>query len=454
MKKLLQLIVILILSGSWISEAKAQCNASFTFSQDSGLVAFTSNSSSPPAGYYAQWYYGDGNYGYGQNTTHQYTDTGTYYVTLFITANDSSCWDSTMVQVTITSVPSAYTCHAYFTKDTIGNDPFHLQFNNQSTSSLGTLSYSWNFGDGNTSTLANPEHVYQSAGTYNVCLTVTNNSTGCSDTYCQTVYLQNNCFAAYSYTNPQPGTYIFTNHSTGSNLTYHWDFGDGNTSTNMNPTHTYAASGYYYITLTISSSTNPSCSSQYNGAVSVNLNPPSCNAEFYMFQDSLDSYHYYIVNTSTGSNLNYVWNFGDGTVDSTAYPTHTYQDTIPYIICLTVYGNNCQDSQCDTIFPGRSTGIARITVIPAPVSVAEEKSLSANLYPNPSDGIINLQLTEAVSGEMVIMDVSGRIIEKCLIHAGQGEVVNFDLSSLSKGTYLMRIITLDNGQINKTLIRR
>ncbi|HBS84940.1 MAG: hypothetical protein A2W91_06875 [Bacteroidetes bacterium GWF2_38_335] len=116
-------------------------------------------------------------------------------------------------------------------------------------------SWNWTFGDGNTSTLQNPLHTYASLGTYDVQLIVSNSFD--SDTFNLTITIDadevtslftlgNGTFCA------NPVTITFMNQSTNSEI-WLWDFGDGTTSTEENPVHTYTSQGIYSVTLTSSS---------------------------------------------------------------------------------------------------------------------------------------------------------------------------------------------------------
>ncbi len=120
-------------------------------------------------------------------------------------------------------------------------------------SSNSPSSYSWNFGDGSsTSSSQSPTHTYAHNGTYYVCETVTNVSG--DSTYCDSVHITNvpGPVANFTWAAAGGGLINFTDHSTGSPTTYHWTFGDGDTSNAANPNHTYAANGAYYVCETVS----------------------------------------------------------------------------------------------------------------------------------------------------------------------------------------------------------
>jgi len=138
-----------------------------------------------------------------------------------------------------------------------------VNFTNSSTDTGGTISsYAWNFGDGSTSTVASPSHTYAAAGTYTVSLTVTDN-TGATNTKTASVTVSSGGTTTgqpvANFTDTVSGlTATFTNSSTdtgGTISTYAWNFGDGGTSTVASPSHTYAASGTYSVSLKVTDNT-------------------------------------------------------------------------------------------------------------------------------------------------------------------------------------------------------
>lgn len=200
------------------------------------------------------WDFGDGNTSTTPSPNHTYAAAGTY--TVCQTVINACGADSTCQAVTIT-------CPAPTAGFTASTTDLTANFTNGST---GATSYMWDFGDGNTDTTTNPTHVYSVTGTYVVCLTATN---ACgSDVFCDTITIT--CaLPTAAFSNVETGLQVsFTDASTGTVSGYMWDFGDGNTSTTMNPLHTYSATGTYTVCLTV---TNACGSDSTCAAVTVAL---------------------------------------------------------------------------------------------------------------------------------------------------------------------------------------
>jgi PKD repeat protein len=187
-------------------------------------------------------------------------------------------------------------------------------------------------------------HVYDSAGTYQVCL-VTSSPTGCSDTFCSTVHISttNNCNANFGFQINDSLVSFFDN-STGSNLNYHWSFGDSSFSTLKNPTHVYDNPGNYNVCLEVTD--NQGCSDILCQTIYVGFQ--NCDAGF-NYQATANTVHF--QNTSQGTYNIISWDFGDGSGSHASNPVHTYASNGHYQVCLTVEDSNtaCIDTYCDTV---------------------------------------------------------------------------------------------------------
>jgi len=137
------------------------------------------------------------------------------------------------------------------------------------------VGWSWNFGDLNTSTNANPQHTYALPGIYDVTLVVVNQN-GCSDSITKAVTVNPSPILSYDWSDVCSGdTMYFTNTSSIPSpdviAGYSWDFGDGVTSNLVDPSHVYQTEGVYIVTLTATSGVG--CASSWDTIVVVSPNP-------------------------------------------------------------------------------------------------------------------------------------------------------------------------------------
>lgn len=295
------------------------------------LGAYFTNTSTGNSISASNWDFGDGNSSTVTNPTHNYTTGGNYTVCLIVT--DTCDSDTSCSVVTLTCPPP--TADFNFTTSLLG-----ANFTNASTGNF-IDGYAWDFGDGNTSTQNSPSHVYANAGSYTVCLVVTDSCS--ADTNCKVVNI----------TCPGPSvnfgatvstlTATFTDLTTGNFIdAWLWDFGDGNTSSQQNPMHTYAAGGTYTVCLTVSDScdTDSLCKA-------VNLVCPDPSASF---TDSTALFTAFFTNASSAKpNAIYSWDFGDSSpLDSNSSPSHIYATTGSYTVCLTITDSCASDTFCKT----------------------------------------------------------------------------------------------------------
>ena len=215
-----------------------------------------------------------------------------------------------------------------------------VDFTDQSTG-WAISSWLWDFGDGTTSTAQNPSHQYAAAGTYTVCL-VTTDQCG-TDSSCQSVAIT--CPAPQaSFSSVQTGlSTAFSNLSSASSgVSFLWDFGDGTTSTAVNPNHVYPGPGNYTVCLTTTDvcGTDSSCQ-----VLSVACLPTTANFSF-----SINNFTLSLTDlSSTNGNTGYFWTFGDGASSSTPNPTHNYFANGTYTVCQIVTDPCGSDTFCQTV---------------------------------------------------------------------------------------------------------
>lgn len=235
----------------------------FTNTSSASSAAFKSNS--------FIWDFGDGTprITAPQNppVTHTYSGPGTYIVKLIL-SDTSFCNSPDSISKTVRLSPIV---KAQFTTPAAGCVPYNAVFKN---TSAGGLNFLWDFGDGTTSTLDEPTHLYSAVGNYTIKLYAFD-STSCNkaDSTTFTISVVDIPTAAFTYSPnpPQQNTYTnFTNLSIGA-TNYIWDFGDGDTSTEVNPRHLYNATGTYNVCLIAIN--NAGCSDTTCMPVSALINP-------------------------------------------------------------------------------------------------------------------------------------------------------------------------------------
>jgi PKD repeat protein len=289
------------------------------------LAAQFSNTSISAGATTAFWDFGDGQTSTQVNPSHTYPAAGTYTVCLIA---NSPCGADTLCQSVTITCPMPVPGFSATTNQLLAN------FSNSST---GVVSSIWDFGDGQTSTQANPSHTYAAAGTYTVCLIV--NSTCGADTLCQPVTII--CplpVPVFTATSNQL-TANFSNSSTGAASSI-WDFGDGQTSTQANPSHTYAAAGTYTVCLIVNSTCGADTLCQ-----SVTI---ICPLPVPGFSATTNQLMANFSNSSTGA-ASSIWDFGDGQTSSQANPSHTYAAAGTYTVCLIVNSTCGADTLCQSV---------------------------------------------------------------------------------------------------------
>ena len=294
-------------------------------------VSFTDQTTNVPTSW--SWNFGEGSPSSLQNPTHTYNNAGDYTVTL-TTSNQGG--QNTLNKRAYIHVIIPAPVVAFSVGTLSGIAPLAVNFNDQSTNN--PTSWSWNFGDGSTSTVKSAQHTYSSPGTYTVSLTATN-ATG-SNTLTKTNYITVTiaapvaAFTGTPLSGNAPLAVTFTDQSTNSPTSWSWNFGDGTTSTVQNPTHTYASSGNFTVSLTATNATGFNTSTKSNF---ITVTIPAPVAAFTGTPLSgATPLAVTFTDQSTNSPTSWTWNFGDGSNNSAQNPTHTYASSGTYTVSLTV----------------------------------------------------------------------------------------------------------------------
>ena len=283
-----------------------------------------------------------------------------------------------------------------------GCAPLKVTFTDQSTGN--PTSWTWDFGNGQLSTVQNPVVTYSQPGTYTVRLIVKNDSS--IDDEIKTDYITvfaspSASFAASLTTACAPAAIQFTDHSTsppGSSVTsWQWDFGDGGTSTQQNPSHTYTNTGFYTVTLQITNSNGCKGSAAIGRYIRIVSGatvdfafqqPPTCQPPFLInFSDQ----------SSGPGTLTYSWDFGNGATSTSQNPSTTYNAAGTYSVKLSVQSSlGCSGSATkDIIVAGKTTDFA----FPTSICVGQTVNFQNTSVPAPassswsfSDGTTSSQI--------------------------------------------------------------
>ena len=283
-------------------------------------------------------------------------------------------------------------------------------------------SWEWDFGDGNSSIMQNPSHTYTMPGTYTVCLTATNSSG--SDTNCQMLDIEIASIpvADFSFSTPDQLTIDFTDLSQNQPTSWEWDFGDGNSSTMQNPSHTYAVQATYTVCLTASNiaGENTVCKE-----VNIAIAPVAAFSYADQGQGVVD-----FMDESTFQPTSWEWDFGDGETSTMQNPTHTYTMPGTYTVCLTATNSSGSDTNCQTL----EIMITSINIV--------DNELSLEIFPNPVTDWLNLQLQNNSTERLnfiLFNEMGQRVLNERV--SGSGNFV-FNVKSYAPGVYFFQLQTL------------
>ncbi len=213
------------------------------------------------------------------------------------------------------------------------------------TTNAGTWNWLWRFGDSTTSTEKDPVHTYTNVGTYSVTLIASN--ANCSDSVKHNINVVPPAPFADFDSIPSGCSPLYVNinntslHTDVPGTTYHWDFGDGSTSTAKNPTYTYFTAGIYRIELVVTGPGGTSMKSQVVNAYAspkayFEVTPPTV----YVNDERVRCFNL----TEEVGVTTYLWDFGDGDTSKVKEPYHRYMEEGIYDITLWAYSENgCTD---------------------------------------------------------------------------------------------------------------
>ncbi|MEZ4807974.1 MAG: PKD domain-containing protein [Flavobacteriales bacterium] len=335
--------------------------ATMGFNIGAGNTVFFSGTTNLPADGYV-WYFGDGTQGYAMTEQHTYPGPGTYEACFsayrWNELTQDSCWTEACATIIINGGDPCDQLQACFVPTQGGPTVF---FNN-CTSSGSNAQFVWEFGDGTTSGEIAPTHTYQAPGIYTVCLTAYWQN--CVDSTCTTITVvqEDPCLdlaPGFQWmSGPDEITFLNNTTGTGFQTDWYWDFGDGGTSNDAQPTHLFPGVGTYTVCLTVISiyqtSAGPvTCSSETCGQVVIQGGDPCDALEACFVPNDLGNSLFFFDNCSSqNGNAQFFWDFGDGSTSTNMHGEHVYPLPGSYDVCLIVQEGNCTDSTCVVIDVG------------------------------------------------------------------------------------------------------
>lgn len=288
---------------------------------------------------------------------------------------------------------------------------------------LDGFSYTWDFGDASATVNAvDTFHTYTTAAAYTVTLV-------------DSMFGWTSVCTADTQLSLQPGPAAmfsessilllanFTDMTSGSPTSWAWDFGDGNGSTQQNPSHAYAAPGVYTVCLVAS---NGACTDSICMPVTISCAPPT---SAFSFTDTGLVVDFSDQSSSSNSISSYSWDFGDANTSTLQNPQHTYGMPGSYLVCLTV-NDSCGTNQfCDTV------------TVDTLVAIGNGLAYNIELYPNPARDLVNLkiELPSSQDVDMTIYNALGAVVRKSNLESVSTEELKINLADFAEGAYLLEL---------------
>jgi PKD repeat protein len=367
--------------------------------QDSSLsntfTMYAYPTGTPPFTY--DWIFSDGSSTNASTAVVQFSNAGINWASVTVTDANGCVSSYSLVLPTAPIFGNCYSNFNSYSNYQFGN-PGEVFFQSyiQNSNPIGAT-YSWDFGDGTSSNLENPQHTYASSGFYYVCLTTTFN--GCTYTSCSNEYVdllwwnnnpfQGNCTAGFMILTNQvnsSGLINIINTSQGNNLFYTWSFGNGFVSNNPLPFTTINNAGIYEICVSILDTLN-NCGDTFCDTITI---------------DSLGN----VFRSSMSGNVGIL-------VSGTPQPN-------PLLTTVDV-----------------KDAVSEITIIP-----------------NPSNGIFSLNTNWIQGASFIeIIDITGNIVQSQTISTTKGQKsVELNLHDVADGSYLVRVVSNQRVQTVKLLL--
>lgn len=360
-----------------------------------------------------RWTFGDGQDTFASQPIHQYDSVGTYEVCLEIQLECGLPQQICKPQ-TVSCIPPT----GEFSTDA---DELMIQFTPIDTDGL---SFLWTFGDdSDSSQLAFPLHVYDEAGTYEVCLVISDNCD--TTTYCQSILVS--CTAPISdfIATVDSLAISFEDLSSAGTSNWEWSFGDGTISNEVEPIHVYSSPGRYEICL----KTANTCGDE--SSLSCQMLSVGCEVPEASFSVSSNELTQSFQDNSGSNPDTWLWTFGDGSQSTAQNPIHSYTSTGTYEVCLTIDNACGTDQICQSV-----------VVINTHTFAPEAPAILYQLFPNPTKGSTVLSWKEADHRpvSIVLYNATGQALQHFTISTNSLQS-HLNLLAYPAGSYHLAIQT-------------
>ena len=297
-------------------------------------VLFSDLSTGMPDQWY--WNFGDGFDSEEQNPSHVFEASGEYLVSLTISWSGMPNLDLTVEHWIVVDEP----LFPEFSWDPevpmFGEEVFLTDLSTGDPDA-----WSWDFGDGTTSTEQHPVHSWEMPGQYSVTLTISRGQDFSAEVSHTIIIAEESMTAFFSWdpANPLAGEEIFfSDLSTGQPDTWFWDFGDGTTSEEQHPLHVFEIPAEYPVNLTIGRTDDPDMTSTVELVVTVAARPLAAWFEWWPEEPTVGA-EIEFLDLSEGDPEVWEWDFGDGTTSIEQFPVHTFSEPGTYSVTLLVTGS-------------------------------------------------------------------------------------------------------------------
>ena len=294
-------------------------------------------------------------------------------------------------------------------------------------------SYFWNFGDGFTSTATSPLKSWSSIGPRFVTLT-TYLLNGCSTTESKEVNVGVQPNVSFSVEDRCAGSEVpFSNLTTFAQgtINYIWNFGDGNTSTQTAPVHTYGAGVSQTYTVQLKASIAGGCSDSASRTLTISPLPSTCNFDITGNINAAKTSP--VIFTPTGGSstgIEYTWITGDGnSISSNAQGTN-YTYSAPGKYCVTMIAKNAAGCECST---------TKCVTMSTDINDAESMNNAVSVYPNPNSGLFTVTLSAEINSDMTVnvYNTLGELVKTITVGSNAATI---DMSEFASGVYVVKVM--------------